>query len=110
MAQRVRVHVEDDIDGSPAEETVTFGLDGRAFEIDLSAKNAAKLRTALAVYVKAGRRAGRASAAGLSPRGPQHTYDVDAAIIRSWAHEQGHEVNSRGRVSVTLREAYAAAH
>lgn len=49
MAQRVHIVLEDDIDGDTAEETVRFGLDGSTYEIDLSAKNAAKLRDALAV-------------------------------------------------------------
>ncbi len=48
MAQRVQVVLEDDLDGGKADETVTFGLDGTAYEIDLSKKNAAKLRDALA--------------------------------------------------------------
>ena len=51
MAQRVHIVLEDDLDGSAADETVTFGLDGANYEIDLSAKNAAKLRDALAPYV-----------------------------------------------------------
>ena len=56
MAQRVHIVLEDDVDGSEADETVIFGLDGSSYEIDLSAKNAAKLRDALAVYVAAARR------------------------------------------------------
>ena len=51
MAQRVQVVLEDDLDGGKADETVTFGLDGTTYEIDLSKKNAAKLRDALSGYV-----------------------------------------------------------
>ncbi|MFC0081615.1 Lsr2 family protein [Aciditerrimonas ferrireducens] len=51
----------DDIDGSEAEETVVFGLDGKTYEIDLSKKNAAALRKALAVYVEHARPTGRGS-------------------------------------------------
>ena len=47
MAQRVQVILEDDIDGGPADETVTFGLDGVTYEIDLSEKNASALRDAI---------------------------------------------------------------
>ena len=54
MAQRVHIVLEDDVDGSKADETVTFGLDGASYEIDLSAKNAEKLRDVLAVYVGSG--------------------------------------------------------
>ena len=54
MAQRVHIVLEDDLDGSDADETVMFGLDGANYEIDLSTKNAAKLRDALASYVGVG--------------------------------------------------------
>ena len=48
MAQKVHIVLEDDLDGSPATETVSFGLDGKTYEIDLNDKNAGKLRDALA--------------------------------------------------------------
>ena len=44
MAKRTVIELVDDLDNSPAAETVTFGLDGTQFEIDLSQNNAAKLR------------------------------------------------------------------
>jgi hypothetical protein len=43
MAQRVKVILEDDIDGSPADETVQFALNGTSYEIDLSSENAQAL-------------------------------------------------------------------
>ena len=46
----------DDLDGSAAEGTVRFGLDGTEYEIDLNAMHAQELRDALARYVGAGRR------------------------------------------------------
>ena len=58
MAQKVHIVLEDDLDGSPATETVSFGLDGKSYEIDLNDKNAGKLRDALAQYVGAGRSVG----------------------------------------------------
>jgi nucleoid-associated protein Lsr2 len=36
-------------------ETVTVNLDGRSYEIDLTAKNASGLRKALRPYIEAGR-------------------------------------------------------
>jgi len=48
MAQKVDVRFVDDLDGSEASGTVSFALDGRAYEIDLSEENAAKLRDSLA--------------------------------------------------------------
>ncbi|MGA5199711.1 histone-like nucleoid-structuring protein Lsr2, partial [Streptomyces exfoliatus] len=61
MAQKVQVLLIDDIDGGTADETVTFGLDGKTYEIDLKEVSAAKLREALAPFIKAGRRVGGAS-------------------------------------------------
>src|SRR5947209_9796942 len=55
MAQRVNVVLVDDIDGSDATETVTFGLDGVQYEIDLSEGHADELRQAMALYIGHGR-------------------------------------------------------
>lgn len=103
MAQKVNIVLVDDIDGSDAEETVTFALDGREYEIDLSRANADKLRDALALYVGHARRGGgrraRNRAGGPTP-----------SDIRAWARENGFTVPDRGRVSATVREAYLAAH
>jgi Lsr2 len=108
MAQRVQVMLEDDLDGSVAEETVMFGLDGASYEIDLSAKNAAKLRDTLAKYVSNARRtSGRG---GGRRRGARGAGASDSAKIREWARGQGYEVSDRGRVSADIRAAYNAAH
>lgn len=56
MAQKVRIILEDDLDGGPAEETVRFGLDGAHYEIDLSSANAARLRDAIRPFASKGRR------------------------------------------------------
>lgn len=113
MAQKIHVVLEDDLDGSEASETVSFGLDGTTYEIDLNEKNAAALRDALATYVGHGRKVGNAprrgrrssgGSAGSSASGPS------AREIREWARENGHEVPDRGRVSAEVREAFDAAH
>ena len=107
MAQRVNIVLVDDIDGGDADETVTFGLDGATYEIDLSKKNAAKLRDAFAPYVGharkvGGRRAGRRAAA--SGNGPS------AREVREWARANGWNLSDRGRVAAEVRQAYDAAH
>ena len=57
MAKKVTVTLIDDSDGEgAADETVEFGLDGVNYEIDLSSKNAAKLRAELKKWAEAGRR------------------------------------------------------
>jgi len=104
MAQKVQVVLVDDLDGGSASETVTFALDGVSYEIDLSEKNAASLRSDLASWIAAGRRvSGRKTVS----RGRGSS---DAAKIREWARTHGHDVPERGRVSASIREAYAAAH
>lgn len=106
MAQKVEIRLVDDLDGGKADETVQFGLDGTTYEIDLSTKNANKLRDALSGYVADARRVGR-------KRGGRKTRSASgatAAEIREWARENGYEVSERGRVSTEIREAYAAAN
>ena len=51
MAQKIQTLFIDDLDGSAAEGTVRFGLDGTEYEIDLNAEHARELRDALARYV-----------------------------------------------------------
>jgi hypothetical protein len=109
MAQKVNIILVDDMDGSEATQTVTFGLDGTSYEIDLGDKNAAKLREAMAGYVGharkvsvTGRRGRRAtSTTALGPSSKQ---------IRDWARSNGFDVSDRGRVSAEVRQAFDAAH
>ena len=109
MAQQVQVILVDDLDGGPADETVQFGLDGSAYELDLSAQNAQTMRDALASYVGQARRVGARGTtrkrAGRSARG-----ETDAGAIRDWARANGYQVSDRGRVSATVTAAYKAAH
>ncbi len=111
MAQRVQVILEDDIDGGTAVETVTFGIDGNTYEIDLSKKNAARLRDALAPYIGSGRRAGRASSGRRGAGRSSARSDRERIqAIREWARTNGHAVSDRGRIPATIVEAYEAAH
>ncbi|WP_263118158.1 Lsr2 family protein [Cellulomonas sp. RIT-PI-Y] len=111
MAQKVQVLLVDDIDGGTAEETVTFGLDGVSYEIDLSEAHAKELRDAFGSWVgharKVSSRGTRAASTGGSAR-PRRS--SDAGDVRAWAKENGYDVSERGRISAEIREAYAAAH
>jgi len=112
MARKVVHQLVDDISGSVLEagegETVSFSVDGRSFEIDLSATNAAALREVFAPYVAAGRRVagGRSSRrrGGSSRRGASE----ELSAIRAWARENGYKVSNRGRVSAAIVAAYEA--
>jgi hypothetical protein len=113
VARTVRVRLVDDLDGSEASETVTFSLDQRVYEVELSEENAAKLRDALAPFVSAARRSGtgggrrRRSSGGSGSPPPHSTYDrARNASIREWAREHGHEVAVRGRIPASVLEAY----
>ncbi|MET9295366.1 Lsr2 family protein [Streptomyces sp. NPDC003077] len=110
MAQKVQVLLVDDLDGGEADETVTFALDGKSYEIDLTTANAEKLRSALEDFVKAGRRTGRAAAGRGKARAASAGSGKDTAEIRKWAKENGYTVNDRGRVPADIREAYEKAN
>jgi hypothetical protein len=105
MAKRTEVVLIDDVDGSVAESTVAFALDGVSYEIDLSQGNAAALRADFDKWVEKARRVGgRRNPARRSSAGAD-----DIAAIRAWAKANGFPVNDRGRISAKIREAYAAA-
>ncbi len=111
MAQKVSIVLIDDLDGSPAEETVVFGLDGTTYEIDLNDANAAKLRDALAGYVGHARKVTASRRGGSGARRPTTSSSgVDTKAVREWARANGHEVSERGRVQASVIEAYQAAH
>lgn len=110
VAQKVQVLLVDDLDGGEADETVTFALDGKTYEIDLSTANADKLRSLLEPYVKAGRRVGGRASGGRGKARASSGGSQDTAAIRAWAKEHGYEVNDRGRVPASIREAYEKAN
>jgi hypothetical protein len=107
MAQRTQVVFTDDVDGSEAAGTTTFGLQGVAYEVDLSKKNADKLAKALEPYIAAARKAStgtaRRSARSSRPSGPA------PADVRAWAKSEGIEVKDKGRVPAELIVKFQAA-
>src|SRR5215218_5081683 len=104
MAQQTTVRFIDDLDGSDAVGTVTFSLDNRAYEIDLSDENTDKLHEALAPFIEHGRKAGGRSGGRGRTRGqapmttPARSNREETAAIRQWARQNGHQVNDRGRI------------
>lgn len=108
MAQKVSIVLIDDLDESEAVDTVSFGLDGTNYEIDLNEKHASDLRNALSLYVAEARKvtsARRATRSKSSAAGGPAAKDV-----REWARQAGLEVPERGRIPAEIREAYDAAH
>jgi hypothetical protein len=108
VAQKVQVLLVDDVDGGPAEETVTFALDGVSYEIDLNAQNAKRLRESLSPYVDHARRqgGGRAGTSRARRAGGRSSSSGNTAEIREWARTNGHKVSERGRIPQSVVEAF----
>jgi hypothetical protein len=104
MATKVFTTLQDDIDGSAAVETVRFALDGIEWEIDLSERNANRLRNSLSDFIAHGRKVG-----GKRVRGNSSSSGVDSKLIRKWAEANGIAVSSRGRIPAEVVEQYRAA-
>jgi Lsr2 len=109
VAQKIQTLFIDDLDGSAAEGTVRFGLDGAEYEIDLNTRHARELRDALARYVGAARRAGGATLK--SARGARRgtAGGLNTTEVREWAKAQRIEVKDRGRVPAELVVKFKAA-
>lgn len=111
MAKKVTVTLVDDFDGqATADETVEFGLDGVTYEIDLSAKNATKLRNDMKQWVEAGRRVGGRRRGRSAGRGRGAIDREQSAAIREWARRNGHNVSTRGRIPADIIDAFHAAN
>ena len=114
MAQRVQVILVCDLHEGEVEgtETIAFGLDGSAYEIDVCEAHAKELRDAYAPFVGAARRAGRSAGGGQRRSRGSRSGGTgnEVAQIREWARNNGHQVSERGRISATVRAAYDAAH
>ena len=109
MAQKVQTLFIDDIDGSAADGTVRFGLDGTDYEIDLNSEHAQALRDALARYINAGRRVGGGVRRQARSGRKAPANGVNTTEIREWAKAQGIEVKDRGRVPAELVVKFKAA-
>ncbi|MEU4318421.1 Lsr2 family protein [Nocardia fluminea] len=114
MAREVIVSLVDDFDGtSEADETVTFGIDGVTYEIDLSDTNATKLRDTFDQWLPYARRVGRAktSTGRLAAKTPASAPIRRKALadIRALVSKNGHTPSTRGRISTEVIAAYEAA-
>ncbi|KOT51128.1 MULTISPECIES: histone-like nucleoid-structuring protein Lsr2 [Streptomyces] len=96
-----------DLSRKPDASTVSFGLGGMWYEIDLSPDEQEELAEKLKPYVKVGRKAGTTL---VKKRVVPKTTAEERAKIREWAREQGYEVNERGRILKDVMKAYDEAH
>ncbi|MFC9999032.1 Lsr2 family protein [Nocardia sp. NPDC127526] len=110
MAKKVTVTLVDDYDGqSKADETVYFSIDGMDYEIDLSIKNAGKLRESLEPWTEKARKVGRSKRKVAGGRTRPAVDREESTAIREWARAQGHQVSSRGRIPAEIVDAYQRA-
>jgi len=112
MAKQIITVLTDDLDGGDADRTVEFGFDGVNYTIDLSEKNAGKLRKALDPYLAVASKAGRNGTNGRVPArvaaAPSRSNRDQNQAIREWATKNGYEVSERGRIPATIVEAFHA--
>lgn len=117
MAQKVTVEVVDDLDGSVITDgtggTVSFSIEGRSYEIDLSGENTEKLYSALEPFIEKARAIGsaakrRTQSSGSNSGANSHSRDR-LQEMREWAQANGHKVATRGRISREVQEAFAEA-
>jgi hypothetical protein len=111
VAKQTTVILVDDLDGSEATEQVEFAVDGRSYEIDLSAENSAKFREVLAPYISAARRRSgrRTTTSDAAPARPASDRAHNQAI-REWAASQGMKISERGRIPTNILQAYRDSH
>jgi nucleoid-associated protein Lsr2 len=113
MAQKVITEFIDDIDGSPAERTFTFAVDGTNYEIDLSTENIAEFKSAIGGFIESARKIkgssnGRRTRSSGTNNGRQSREQTQA--VREWARQHGHNISNRGRIPSTIQQAFDQAH
>lgn len=117
MAKQTTVELVDDLTGGKAASTVAFGVDGKAYEIDLNKKNEAALRKALAEFITAAReiKPERETAKAPTRSGSRRVVPTSSerkeklAAIRDWAAENDIHVAARGRVSAEVEQQFEEA-
>jgi hypothetical protein len=98
----------DDLDGeTEAEMTLTFGLDGKEYEIDLHDENYEKYYAILELLASAGRRVVPVHNKVVSKT--QGRTREELVMIREWARANGHKVSEFGRIAESIIEAFEAA-
>ena len=107
MMRKTQIILIDDLDGSPADRTIQFSLNGSAFEIDLSEANAQRLEKAIAPFIEKASKVTRGVSKGKRPAVDGRSF---SQAVRLWAKEQGITVPDRGRVPNEVVAQYNAAH
>lgn len=117
MSQKSIVTLVDDLTGEEAAETISFALDGKSYEIDLTAEHATKMREALSPYTDKARTAGgrarrkstKSTATKATSSASSTDSQTDSQAVRAWAKEQGLPVADRGRIPSSVISEFNAA-
>lgn len=114
MATEVVTKYIDDIDGTEADETVKFALDGMLYEIDLNSDHAHKLRAALEPFIEHASNSSKMPTLGRPRKTAINTAEMLAqrsyrTQIRQWAATKGIKVSDRGRIAEEVVVAYEEA-
>jgi hypothetical protein len=104
MATRIVTELHDDIDGSDATQTVRFALDGFEYEIDLSDRNANRLRNSFGEFIGHARKVG--GGRGGKPATSARADKSQTGAMREWLKQNGYAVSDRGRIPDWLQQAY----
>ena len=94
----------DDLDGTRADETLIYSVEGQYYKIDLSTSNAEQFRDTLRPYMAVSTQI----EAKAAKRPVVVAGELDYTVIRAWAKEQGHKVSDRGRISDDIVQAWQA--
>ncbi|MGY1618855.1 Lsr2 family protein [Geodermatophilus sp. SYSU D00691] len=119
MAQRTITKLVDDLDGTDIEDgggqTVSFSLDGKSYELDLTNENADELRATFDRYIKAARNVGgrqsspRTRTTAAAPSRSRSKSDVDPKAVRAWAKSNKVQLSERGRIPQSVIDQFKAA-
>ncbi|HSZ43877.1 MAG TPA: Lsr2 family protein [Streptosporangiaceae bacterium] len=95
---------DDEIEGN---ETVSFAVDGTAYEIDVCSAHAKELHDSFSGYVEHSRRVSGVARRRKARSGPGRERSSE---IRQWARERGEKVSERGRIPASIIQEYEATH
>lgn len=92
MAQQTII--ASDLSGKPDASTISFSVDSRSYEIDLTKQESDELIELLRPYMDVAR---------LAPLAAQ---EYDPADVRAWAQTKGIEISPRGRIKQSVLNQY----
>ena len=113
VAQQVSVTYACDYDDKEIPDgqhrSLTFGLDGQEYEIDLCMKHGDRFGEIVGKFTEHAR---RQSLRGTAPKRRRRTVATRqrSAEIRAWAKRAGIEVSDRGRIPAQVIRSYEASH